>query len=229
MEPIEKISKTNYKVEDVYDERSGYGLMLSRKDPFCHIGYTSETMKPCRCGAIPVMEQYVDDTFIDAKGEKQRNFPAKDFIAICPVCEIKANGHGTLEECVIRWNAGDFSRDSVLMNTPLTDMDNEGCRQLSNRVVESAVEEALELVKEKNRLLVILRDPQTSDLRRETNYTLLKTVREKMREIEMFLRNSPVMMEYDGDAVLSGIRRTLHPELESDERIEKIPLELFYM
>lgn len=219
--------KTNYKFEDVYVPIEGYGMYLSRSPGFTHVGYTSPRMKKCRCGTDPVMEQYVDDTYT-RNGVKFRNFPAKEFVAICPKCEIRAKGTGTLEECIRRWNAGEFTEDTLMVQERLTYADMNGCIEISNRVISDAVEEAVELVKRKNEEMSILKNPLTGDAQREAHYLVLKGLRGRLKELQRFLTTSPIMFDKDGDAILSGIRRILHPNLTHWER-EKIPLNLLKM
>ena len=225
---MENKSKTNYSPEDVYTEIEGYGISTSRRNDQLHIGYVSPKTKLCKCGGYPVLEQFVDDVYIDEHCEKQRNFPATQFVAICPKCETRIKGHGTLEEAVERWNAEDYLEDMLMVREPLKDIDIASCYELSNRVLEEAIEDAIALVKEKNRLMEILKNPLTGDMQREAYYTNLKNIRGQMRDMMRFFRESPMMMDRDGDAVLSGIRKMLHPELSPEDRT-KIKLDLFYM
>lgn len=221
-------SRTNYKYEDVYVPVAGFDLNTKMANGLHHVGYTTYRMKACMCGAQPVLEQYVGDVYIDEDGEKHRNFPARTFVAICPKCELRAIGHGSLEECISVWNAGRFTKDSLMCQTPVDDISQDGCIAISNRVIAAAVEDAVDLVKKKNRELSILHNPMTSDVQREVHYTELKNLRTKLNELQTFFMSSPVMFDKDGEAVLSGIRRILHPELTHQER-EKIPLKLTKM
>ena len=191
-----------------------------------HVGYVNSKAKPCPCcGTMPVFEQYVLDK---APLTQKRNIPAKTFVGICPRCEIRAEGEHTLEEALEVWNRGEYSEDSIICNRKMHDLDTECCANLCDTVIGDAMRDAVILIQKKKALMQELKNPELSDLKRISFYNELQDVRGNIREIQLFLRTSPIMFDRDSDAILSGIRKILHPELSYQERT-KIPLSLMKM
>ena len=209
--------------ELLYPEREGYTRKLTRREPYIHAGYMSDKMAQCRCGAFPVLEQYVED--VDEN--EIRNVPAQDFVAICPVCEVRADTHGSMEQCIKYWNARRFTEDAVMVRHKLKNPNMHGCEMLSNKVLADAVNEAVVFVKRKHELMRKLQGPIDDDTR-EIHYTELTRVRANLRKIADFFHKSPLVFTHEEDAILSGVRRNVYPELTPEERL-KIPLDLLRM
>ena len=209
--------------DKLYPEREGY-VFVSRRGEASHVGYLSMKTRRCVCHTHPVFEQYIMD--YDENG--QRNVPAKEFVAICPKCEIRAKGHGDLDWCMKQWNSGKFQRDMVMVRYKPKDPDPVGIEMLSRKVVAGAVEEAVDAVKRKHDLTRRLNNKFTDDGTREVLYTQLQLVRSALKELNEFITKSPLLWEFDDEAVLSGIRKQVYPDLKPEERI-KIPLNLMKM
>ncbi len=212
-------------MEYLYPPREGYTFIHRDKmGSVLHTGYESEKTRRCVCHTRPVFEQYIDD--YDENGI--RNVPAKEFVAICPKCEIKMRGHGDLEFCRKQWNAGKFSRDSVMVRYRPKDPDPAGIEALSRKAVAGAVEDAVDAVKHRHLLMKQLNRKGASDGEREIAYTHLKTIMANLRKLQKFFETSPLMMDFDDEAILSSVRMQVYPELTPDERV-KIPLNLLKM
>jgi hypothetical protein len=207
----------------VYPEIHGLKRVLHRGNKLLHVGYTSDRMIPCRCGHFPVLEQYVGD--MDEAGI--RNIPAKSFVAICPKCEMKAVGHGSLERGIRAWNARRYTPDTVMVGRRLTDADMRGCEALSNRVLSDAVIEASGYVKRKHDVMEKLRGKLDDDAR-EIHYGELQRIRAALMKLAAFFHESPLVFNHDEEAILSGIRRSVYPDMTIEERL-KIPLDLLRM
>lgn len=221
--PDHEVKKSGPKSEDLYPELDGFSRILHRHGYEPHVGYVSARMIPCRCGAAPVLEQYVGD--VDEN--EVRNVPAKVFVAICPKCETKAIGQGPLETCIRRWNAEQYSPDMLMVRKRLKDPNTRGCEILSNRVLADAAEEAITYVRRKHELMRKL-NGRLDDDAREIHYNELQRVRSVLRKLMTFFTDNPLVFMHDEDAILSGIRRSVYPDLTPEERI-KIPLDLLRM
>ena len=221
--PVEKKTGFNLDFERIYPEREGYERIIHRHGPLSHVGYITDRMETCSCGATPVLEQYVED--VDENGV--RNAPAKVFVAICPKCELKAAGRGTLETCIRNWNAHRYSNNTIMVRGKLENPDMRGCEILSNRVLADAVMEAVALVKRKHELMVKL-NGKIDDTTREIHYGELQRVRSSLRKLASFFHDNPIVFTHDEEAILSGIRRSVYPYLSVEERL-KIPLNLLRM
>lgn len=217
------LKKPGIRAEDIYPEMDGFTRAIHRHGYIPHVGYMTTRMMPCKCGTLPVLEQYVGD--LDE--HEARNVPATSFVAICPKCELKAKGHGTIEACIKRWNNEQFSSDAMMVRRPLKDPSTRGCEILSNRVLADAAEEAIMYVKRKHDLMEKLRG-RIDDDAREIHYNELQRVRSVLRKLMEFFRDNPLVFTHDEDAILSGIRRSVYPDLTPEERI-KIPLDLLRM
>ena len=221
--PEHETKKSGPKAEDIYPELDGFTRILHRHGYVQHVGYVSPRMMPCRCGETPVLEQYVGD--VNENGT--RNVPAQVFVAICSNCELKAIGQGSIETCIRRWNAWKYSSDMLMVRRKLMDPSTRGCEILSNRVLADAAEEAITYVKRKHELVRKL-NGRLDDDAREIHYNELQRVRAVLRKLMEFFRDNPLVFTHDEDAILSGIRRSVYPDLTPEERI-KIPLDLLRM
>lgn len=192
-----------------YPRRKGWARDLWRSNESHHVGYKTDRARPCCCGWIPVFEMYTEAT--------ERDCPAVDFVAICPRCERRAEGHGSLEYCLKQWNAENLSDDSMMVNMPIMEMSYTGAEKLSQKIFRAAKAEALEL---------ILKKHEEFGDRRDWKYQL-KFAGDLVR-LEIFFRESPLMMDLDGDGVISDIRKQVYPDLSPEERI-RIPLKLTEM
>lgn len=206
--------------ERIYPEIPGYGRSLGRKREAWRVGYTSPNARQCECGAFPVFEQYT----MDYGPEGERNVPATEFVAICPSCERRAKGSGSLEFCLNRWNNQIMSPDSMRVQKRPADFDTEACVALSGRLVRDAMEEAIRLVKRRWEIDRQLANPLLSDVRRELLYTEFKNIRHHLHEMNKVFYG-PITMDRDGDAIISKIRQKLYPALKPEERVT-IPLRL---
>ena len=190
-----------------------------------HVGYYDpHGMRPCLCGTRPVIEQYVGD--VDENGK--RNIPAKQFVAICPRCEVRAWGHGSVEAVRKQWNRRHFVADTVTVRRRPETFSTDQCRVLSDKVVLLAMKDAVELIQKKHELMEELDDPHIGGFTRSAKYEELKHVRAEIIKLKRFFRDSPMMFERDEDAALSAIRKALYPDMKQEERI-KIPLDLVKM
>lgn len=185
-----------------YPERRGWERhqrgVLDGRD-YVHAGYYSELLKPCPvCGRYPVFEEY---------GEP------KVYAGYCPTCELRTRKPGTLKEAVIQWQKRMFSHDSLLVCHRLKpeSMDTYGCRMLCDKVVSSAIDDALFYAF------------QQQDVKERSE--LWESNRKMLKDLENFFRTSGLMVELDPDGVISDIRRALYPTMKPEDRI-KIPLHL---
>lgn len=205
-----------------FPETEGYGLSLERKGNPQHVGYTHPAAKECPCcHRYPVFEE-------DAYNKTDRTEPAKLFVAICPVCEMRIRGSGTLEECLEKWNQGDWSDDMWQVNHRMKDINEDGARLISDKMVKDAVEEAVKLVRAMHGYKAAIRSDRVNDFQKENYQRLLTGVRGELRSIQHFIEESPFLLDRDPEAVLSDIRRRLHPRLTPEERM-KIKLKLVVM
>lgn len=208
----------------LYPDRDDGYTFVSRRGERLHVGYTHPRTRRCVCHTPPVFEQYIYD--YDEDGN--RNVPAQQFVAICPNCEIRARGHGSLEWCRRQWNAGKFSRDTVMVRYSPKWQSDEGIERMCRKVIAGVIEEAVEAVQRKHSLMDRLMGTMIDDGTREVLYNQLKLVRSQIRELSGFIHNSPLMYTFEEDAVLSAIRKQIYPELTPEDRI-KIPLNLTRM
>lgn len=209
--------------KDIYPERDGWGYAEQRTGELYHTGYISGKAIQCACGAYPTFEQYVGDS-----DNTHRRVPATLFVAICPHCERRAPGYGTLDEMLAAWNSGERTHDTEMVQAELTNPDTTAATALSNAVIRIAAEEAVELIQKRRKIASELKDQKLSDMRREALYTDLKNVRSNLRKLQNFFEGSPMLFDKDGDAILSGIRKIVFPDLTYKERTE-IPLVLVKM
>lgn len=211
--------------EKAYPERDGWGRMLERRGGALHIGYTHVEAKACPCGNYPVFEQYFNDRD-PARDEK--NVPAEVFVAICPACELRAEGEGTLEEMLAAWNERRFSEDSLMVSREISFAQPEAMAALCGIVCMTQIEEAVNLIRRKHKIRKALKTQFGNEFVRGEQVSEIRRINAQLTLIERFLRNSPLMYERDPDAVISDIRKTIHPG-NSREEIEqrlKIPLKL---
>lgn len=207
----------------IYPALDGWEWAPIRTGELYHTGYTSARAKRCKCGNMPVFEQSVKDCV----GTRKKT-PADVFVAICPHCELRAVGEGTLEEVLTAWNSGVRTVDSVAMQKKLVDADSNATRALSDAVVGDAAHEAVQLILRRRELMEIVNNPKLSDVELEMRYTELKGVRRGLNELQKFFETSPIMFDNDAEAILSGIRKIVYPEMTYAERV-KIPLKLVKM
>lgn len=189
-----------------YPPRRGWKFScVSPSRELLHRGYWSSELKPCPCcGLYPVFEE-------STRAETDVEQRATVFVGICPKCEIRTRKDGTLKEAVIMWQRRAFSRDSYLMNRRPKYDSLEGVRELSQKIVDAAVEDAMMYARERQ-------EAQEGSER----FIFLG---DRLEELERFFKHSVFMWEMDPDGIISDIRRILYPELEPKDRI-KIPLHL---
>lgn len=209
--------------DKIYPPLDGFDPPARRSYKQYHVGYTSPRARECVCGSFPVIEQYVLD-----KENDRRRVPAQLFVAICPNCERRAVGEGSPEQVLASWNAGRITEDSELMQNKISSIDIDSVLHLSDSVVGNAVRDAVDLVKRKHEVMKILKDPHISDMKSEAFYNELKIVKANLRDLQKFFMEDPIMMDKDGDALLSAIRKLLYPGLTTEKRLE-IPLDLVKM
>lgn len=180
--------------------RCGHGANYD----YNHGGYYSEKLRRCPvCGRFPVFQESAYDS-------KPGDIPAKVFFGYCPTCELRTKKPGTLKEAVMQWQERKFSDDTFLVcHRPR--LDTYGCRLLCNKVVDSAIEDAL--------FYAFQRQDAEYGSEIWTSYG------QSLKKLEEFFRTSVFMFELDPDGVISDIRRALYPTLEPKDRI-KIPLHL---
>lgn len=209
----------------LYPEREGLGRTNSRISTMFHVGYYDLNMKACpKCGGFPVFEQYTEDIGEDGK----RNVPAKAFVAICPRCEIRAKGHGSIEAVAKQWNRRRFVADTVMVQRKLEAPNTQQCRVLSSKVISQAMSDAVELIRRKHKLTEELKNPILGEFSRAARYEELKHVRSEISSLKRFFHSSPIMFDLEEEAALSAIRKALYPDLPLEERIN-IPLDLVRM
>ena len=218
-EAEEKHGGTLLSFDELYPPREGYAFRR-RIGGSLHVGYVHPQTRKCVCGSLPVFEQYIYD--YDENG--QRNAPAKEFVAICPKCEIKMRGHGSLSFCRKQWNAGKFSKDGVMVRFRPKDPEPNALDRLSRKVIAGVIEEAVELINRKHDLMDKISDNR-NDWMQEVFTGQLKKVRHSLTELENFILTSPLMLDHDSDAVLSAIRKKVYPGMKPEDRV-KIPLKL---
>lgn len=210
--------------DESYPARDDGYVLSRRSNNGLHAGYVTDKAEPCPyCGRNPVFEQYVED--MDENGF--RYVPARQFVAICPHCEVRAVGHGPLETCLERWNAHRFTSDMVMLHSKPEQYNTDACMALANKVVADAMQEAIDLIKRRKAHKTNL-DKIVDDYRREIEYTEYKRVCKALRRIQSFFRDSPLMFDLDEEAVLSTIRRVIYPDKTPEERTS-IPLDLVRM
>ena len=215
--------------EQIYPEREGYGRSLERVRDVMHIGYTSTKARVCKCGCYPVFEQFV----LDRKEDGSRNIPAQSFVAICPRCELRAKGEGTLEEVLETWNRGEFSEDNLLVSEKLSTLSLETAKMLGAVVVMRMIEDAIDMILLKHKLqqeLRLLYGAGNEEQHGEKAHRI-RELNGRLGSAENFLRYSPLMFDRDPDAVISDIRKAIYPgdTAEDIEKRMKIPLRLAAM
>ena len=215
--------------EQIYPEREGYGRSLERGRDVMHIGYTSPKARPCKCGCMPTFEQFV----LDRKEDGSRNIPAQSFVAICPRCELRAKGEGTLEEVLETWNRGEFSEDNLLVSEKLSTLSLETAKMLGAVVVRRMIEDAIDMILLKHKLQQELRllYGAGNEERHGEKAHKIQELNGRLGSAENFLRYSPLMFDRDPDAVISDIRKAIYPgdTAEDIEKRMKIPLRLAAM
>ena len=171
---------------------------------YLHEGYWSEKLKPCPvCGRIPVFEEYVYES-------TPADQPAKIFVGFCQTCELRTRKPGRLKEAVLQWQSRRFSPDSLLVcHRPRPDT--YGSRMLCNKVVASAIDDALFYARMRNET--------------EEGSEAWTSYGGELKKLEDFFRTSLFMFELDPDGVISDIRKVMYPTLNPEDRI-KIPLHL---
>lgn len=217
--------------EQIYLEREGYGRSLERGRDVMHIGYTSPKARPCKCGCMPTFEQFV----LDRKEDGSRKIPAESFVAICPRCELRAKGEGTLEEVLATWNRGEFSEDSLLVSEKLSTLSPETAKMLGAVVVMRMIEDAIDMILLKHKLQKKLRsgllEGAGNEYKRGEKVQKIRDLNGRLKNAENFLRYSPLMFDRDPEAVISDIRKAIYPgdTAEDIEKRMKIPLRLAAM
>ena len=217
--------------EQIYPEREGYGRSLERGKYVMHIGYTSPEARVCKCGSYPVFEQFV----LDRKEDGSRNIPAQSFVAICPRCELRAKGEGTLEDVLETWNLGEFSEDNLLVSEKMTSLSPETAKMLGGIVVMRMIEEIIDMILEKHKIQKELRsgllEGAGNEYKRGEKAHKIRELNGRLGSAENFLRYSPLMFDKDPEAVISDIRKAIYPgdTAEDIERRMKIPLRLAAM
>ena len=213
----------------IYPELDGYGRSLERGKNVMHIGYTSPEARVCKCGCYPVFEQYV----LDRKEDGSRNIPAQIFVAICPRCELRAKGEGTLEEVLETWNRGEYSEDNLLVSEKLSTLSLETAKMLGAVVVMRMIEDAIDMILQKHKIQQELRSlyGAGNEERHGEKVHKVQELTRRLESSENFLRYSPLMFDRDPDAVISDIRKAIYPgdTAEDIEKRMKIPLRLAAM
>ena len=213
----------------IYPELDGYGRSLERGKNVMHIGYTSPEARVCKCGCYPVFEQYV----LDRKEDGSRNIPAQSFVAICPRCELRAKGEGTLEEVLETWNRGEYSEDNLLVSEKLSTLSLETAKMLGAVVVMRMIEDAIDMILQKHKIQQELRTlyGAGNEERHGEKVHKVQELTRRLESSENFLRYSPLMFDRDPDAVISDIRKAIYPgdTAEDIEKRMKIPLRLAAM
>ena len=203
-----------------YPEKEGFDRRLYRgsrgRNVCCHVGYHSERMARCECGAEPVLEQAVDDVTKDG-----RNVPAQKYVAICPRCETRTEYDGEIEKCIEEWNAGRFTDDSMMLKHAIRNPDLEGYARLAGKVIGIAYEDAVALLKEKQRLRKKMNNPLVGSGTMESCRMQIESINGELRALQAFFENSPLMMDRDPESVISDIRREVYPMVRPEVRIRK--------
>lgn len=211
-----------------YPPRDGWARTEKRmaSNDWHHVGYMSMFARQCPvCGAMPVFEQYVGDVTKEPGKKKVKNMPAETFVAVCPRCEVRAVGEGTLEECLRAWNDEDYSDDSLLVNGEIENINGQGLKELADCVWEETVAYGVDLVKRKHELQMALNSAFIDDVMTEVYYTELKGIRSTLTSLQKDVLSSPFGAVRDPESVLSDIRKGAYPHLSIDERL-LIPLDL---
>lgn len=171
---------------------------------YVYEGYYSEKVRRCPvCGRYPVFTESAYHA--TPEGEK-----ARIFLGYCPTCCLRTREPGTLKEAVYQWQRGEYSKDSLsVCRRPR--FSEYGCRLLSQKIVEDAIEDAIFFAQKRQDITVPGRVP--------AGYGA------DLRQLEKFFRESVFMYELDPDGVISDIRRILYPTMKPKDRI-KIPLHL---
>ena len=228
--PVRCGAPTAGRFDEAYPPREGFGYSEYHmpRDTYHHVGYTTKNAKPCPiCGHEPVFEQFTDDLSNDSS-KPRRNTPAQVFVAICPRCEARARGTGTLEQMLQRWNERKFSRDSVIVCRKLTDIDRSGLYDLVNKIWDSRIPYAADLVRRKHELTMALQSAFMNDVLAETYYAELRVVRGLLTSLYNDIMKCPFGEVRDPESVLSDIRKNVYHYLTTEERLE-IPLKLVSM
>ena len=195
------------KVLDIkYPPRKGWDVVQASPSlGFLHRGYYTKQLRPCPCcHRRPVFEEAT--RFAADPGQ-----PAKIFVGICPVCELRTKSDGSLRTVVMQWQRGEYSKASWGYNHRLWSPDINGVRRLCKYVVGAAIDDAMIGVRRRNDV-----SEDSSEFDR---------LGDNLEALERFFNHSVFMWELNPDGVFSEIRRALYPELEPHER-EQIPLHL---
>lgn len=210
-----------------YPEKEGFDRRLYRgtrgRSVCCHVGYRSERMARCECGAEPVLEQTVDDATKDG-----RNVPAQRYVAICPRCETRTEYDGEIEKCIEEWNAGRFTEDSMMLKHAIRSPNLEGYARLAGKVIGIAYDDAVVLLKEKQRLRKKMQNPLIGSATMESCRTQIDSINGELRALQFFFENSPLMMNRDPESIISDIRKEVYPMVRPEVRMQK-PLVLSKM
>jgi len=199
-----KKGRNEMRAEDIYPPRRGWKVCgVSNSRGLLHRGYSSPQLKTCPCcGGYPVFEESVDAVVKDVQE------PVRVFVGICPKCEIRTRKSGTLKETVIMWQRREYSKDSILMNKrPKYDWIH-GVRELSQKIVDAAVADAIMYAQQRQE------DEEGSEHFLYTG--------DQLEDLERFFHNSVFMWEMHPDGIISDIRRILYPDLPPEWRT-KIP------
>lgn len=207
-------------LRQTYPEKEGFGRRLYRGTKgdkvSCHVGYTTDRMVQCECGEMPVLEQAVDDVNKDG-----RNVPAQKFVAICPRCETRTEYDGEIEKCIAAWNAGKYTKDSMMLKHRMKGGDLEGFAKLAGKVVALAYDDAVALVREKHRLRKKADNPLVGSGTRSSCKTQIEEINRELGRLQKFFEESPMMMGLDPEGVLSDIRKEVYPKIRPEMRMRK--------
>lgn len=222
---MEESKRKTTPTELLYPPLEGYTRVLSARGGKLHVGYYHASMGKCPCcGGQPVLEQLVND--LDENGK--RNIPAQNFTAICTNCELRADAEGDLSEALEAWNLGKLSPVSKMVHKRLRTPDEPGMAKLANIVIYDAMRDAINLINRKKEVNDLRNDEKISDARDSVLLAELSRIRGELNRMQKFFERNPLMAWNETDAVLSTIRRILHPDLTPEERA-KIPLKLVSM
>ena len=115
------MSRRSIRREKLEHIRISSGFKIARFQKAGRYCFQSDDLRPCPCGADPVIEKYI----YGAPG---------DLVVRCPACDRRGSETGPYEQVRDGWNARRFSETSLLLSRKIEDMQDEGFIRLMGAI-----------------------------------------------------------------------------------------------